>query len=384
MGDMNAPEGFFTKYWAYIEKYRAYELRLPDDIFAEILQTCDYLDDHDKEMLRASYRLAQLWHTNQLRKSGSPYITHPLIVAVLMLPHKPSAVLLSAALLHDILEDTTIPLKKIQKIHPDIAEIVKWVTKIVETDEKNTPMISLEQARQETIKKIFVTSHTNFDILILKIFDRLHNMLTIDSMSLRGRQRVSYETQTIFMPLAKRIWLQGMYELFYGLTMEVLDSENWGKKEHFFKKNPKILSWWMKVNNLEQLQDLEKLYFPILQKDLAIMYDIPDSETDTFVNCLVHHVLAQKICLHSTKKEDFYLPMWSTMLDAIVYLEPEKFHMVSKVTKNTIPVTLDTELCVGDEISYTFSIIPTYEKRWSKCTNSYYTQWKLNFYSATT
>lgn len=140
-----------------------------------------------------------------MRQSGTAFITHTLTVARLILPYRPSSNLISAAILHDIIEDTETSLSDIKKIDPEIATLVNGVTKIVPDEYTNSQEENINKARFETIRKIFKTSEKNIDIIYLKLFDRLHNMMTIQSLTEEKKNRITRETSAIFTPLAKRM-----------------------------------------------------------------------------------------------------------------------------------------------------------------------------------
>lgn len=100
----------------------------------------------------------------------------------MMLPYRPCPFLLSATLLHDVLEDTDETYESIVNIHPDIATIVEGATKIRSASRDDPSGFSREQAQFETIRKILIASQKDIRILFLKIFDRSHNMITVDAM----------------------------------------------------------------------------------------------------------------------------------------------------------------------------------------------------------
>lgn len=151
----------------------------------------------------------------------------------MMLPYRPCPFLLSATILHDVLEDTTETFESIYNIHPDIANIVEGATKIRTASRENPTGLSPELARFETIRKILIASQKDIRILFLKIFDRSHNMITIDAKSPEGRIRIAEETKHVYIPLAKRCGLREMYHFLHGLTAEVLEKEKWATMENF-------------------------------------------------------------------------------------------------------------------------------------------------------
>ncbi len=199
------------------------------------MQWANYISKSGKEMIEKAFRMAEKWHAGQLRKSGWIYITHPLTIACMTLPYKPCEVLLSSILLHDVLEDTVLTYTDISNIiSPEVADIVEGATKIrsvwqTET-EKESPA---DEAKFETIRKILIASEKDIKILFLKVFDRLHNMITLDAKSPKGQQRIAKETRDIYAPLAKRCWLREVYHYLQWLSMEILEPESWETMKTF-------------------------------------------------------------------------------------------------------------------------------------------------------
>jgi GTP pyrophosphokinase len=141
--------------------------------------------------------------------------------------------LLSATILHDVLEDTEETYESIVDIHPDIANIVEGATKIRAASREGDGLLPVEQARFETIRKILVASQKDIRILFLKIFDRSHNMITIDAKKPESQIRIAEETKSIYIPLAKRCGLREMYHFLQGMTAQVLEPEKWNTMEIF-------------------------------------------------------------------------------------------------------------------------------------------------------
>jgi GTP diphosphokinase / guanosine-3',5'-bis(diphosphate) 3'-diphosphatase len=121
---------YFQDYRAYVNRYRAYDHVDADKIFDELMVGCNYISSEGRELIEQSYILAKKAHAGQTRKSGCPFINHPLTIALMMLPYRPCPITISATLLHDVLEDTTENYNTIAEIHPDIAKLVEGCTKI--------------------------------------------------------------------------------------------------------------------------------------------------------------------------------------------------------------------------------------------------------------
>lgn len=165
-----------------------------------------YLNPHECEALHKAYLYAQTAHSGQLRKSGEPYIIHPLSVALILAKQLLPVNVIIAGLLHDVVEDTDITLDEISDIFgEDIASIVEGVTKL-----DNMPTLSSEQLIAENQRKVIVASAKDVRVIIVKLADRLHNMQTIKFMNENKQKRIAKETLDIYAPIAHRL---GMYKI---------------------------------------------------------------------------------------------------------------------------------------------------------------------------
>ncbi len=216
---------YFEKFYEYKQIFQDYEKRSPESLLSEILETSKtYIKKDGIALIQEAFSLANRAHTWQTRKTGNPYITHPLTVACMMLPYSPCEKLIAATLLHDTLEDTDITYEKIAQLDPEVAHIVEWATKIRKVSVHRTDE---EHSKFETIRKILIASKQDIRILYLKIFDRLHNMITLGAKSQAWQIRIAEETKSVYVPLAKRSWLREIHHLLHGSAMEVLEPEKW-------------------------------------------------------------------------------------------------------------------------------------------------------------
>ena len=165
------------------------------------------LSDSDKKMIRLAFDTAVEAHSDQRRKSGEAYIFHPISVAKIV-AHQIGldATSISAALLHDVVEDTTVTLQDIERLMGNVvAKIVHGLTKI--SSLKKDKDISLQA---ENFRKMLLTLNDDVRVIIIKIADRLHNMQTMDSMPEYKQVKIASETLYIYAPLAHRI---GLYNI---------------------------------------------------------------------------------------------------------------------------------------------------------------------------
>lgn len=160
--------------------------------------------DGDFALLRRAFAVAEEAHANQLRKTGDPYITHPATVAFMLAQYGLDDETIAAALLHDTVEDTDVTLARLEKeFGAEISRLIDGVTKLDRVRYSNR-----EQAQAATIRKMVVAMAQDVRVLIIKLFDRLHNMRTVDALREEKQVRVARETLDIYAPLAHRLGVE--------------------------------------------------------------------------------------------------------------------------------------------------------------------------------
>ncbi len=171
-------------------------------LLTDNLYRCD--KPGDREMIDKAFRFANEAHRDMYRNSGEPYIIHPINVARIVNQEIGlGAKSVAAALLHDVVEDTDIPLEEITKqFGPKIANLIDGLTKISGTYNKETNSLQAENFR-----KMLMTLSDDFRVILIKIADRLHNMRTLDSMPEHKRMKIAGETIYLYAPLAHRLGL---------------------------------------------------------------------------------------------------------------------------------------------------------------------------------
>ena len=190
------------------EYYTAQESKDIAQAYKELLRVSyQALSDEDKKLIRKAFDMAVDAHKEQRRKSGEPYIFHPIAVAKIVAQNIGlDATSIAAALLHDVVEDTPITIENIAEIFGDtIAKIVKGLTKI--SDLSRDTDVSFQA---ENFRKMLLTLNDDVRVILIKIADRLHNMQTMDSMPSYKQQKIASETLFIYAPLAHRV---GLYNI---------------------------------------------------------------------------------------------------------------------------------------------------------------------------
>jgi GTP diphosphokinase / guanosine-3',5'-bis(diphosphate) 3'-diphosphatase len=155
----------------------------------------------DLDLLRRAYDFAGEQHKTQTRLSGEPFLSHPVEVAHLLADMKLDVTSLCAALLHDVIEDTKIPLEEISKqFGPDAARLVEGATKISRLD-----LLAPEARQAENVRKMLLAMVNDVRVVMVKLADRLHNMRTLEYLDAERQQRIARETLDIYAPVANRL-----------------------------------------------------------------------------------------------------------------------------------------------------------------------------------
>lgn len=178
---------------------------------AGLLEALPDLTPNDRELIEHAYIKAQVAHEGQVRKSGEPYFTHCVAVAAILVEMKLDAEAIAAALMHDVLEDTSVTKDElIAEFSPKIANLVDGVTKLknlpINLEKNNTGKRPRDTNREmEYMRKMFLTMGDDVRVVLIKLADRLHNMRTLGYMREDKQQRIATETLEIFAPLANRL-----------------------------------------------------------------------------------------------------------------------------------------------------------------------------------
>jgi GTP diphosphokinase / guanosine-3',5'-bis(diphosphate) 3'-diphosphatase len=160
----------------------------------------------DTALIEQAFDLARAAHAEQVRRSGEPYITHPLGVALILADLGLDDVTVAAALLHDAVEDTSVTLEQIEReLGSEVASIVDGVTKL-----DRLQFDSKEAQQAATLRKMLVAMAKDIRVLLIKLADRLHNMRTIASLPEFKQRRIAQETLDIYAPLAHRLGIADM------------------------------------------------------------------------------------------------------------------------------------------------------------------------------
>ncbi len=191
------------------------------------------MPDMDTELIERAYRFADDAHAGVVRKSGEPYIVHPVAVAIILAEMQLDPETLSAALLHDVVEDTDTNIKDIENAFGErVAALVEGVTKLSQipwsgegTDDDRATRESARQA--ESLRKMFLAMADDVRVVLIKLADRLHNMRTLYHLKPASQQRIAQQTMEIYAPLANRLGIWQIKSELEDLSFRYLDPQQY-------------------------------------------------------------------------------------------------------------------------------------------------------------
>jgi len=170
----------------------------------------EYLEPERLALVEKAYNFASEAHQGQVRKSGEPYVEHPLQAALTLAGLQLDATALAAALLHDVPEDCGIPISEIEaKFGKEVAKLVDGTTKLGKLS-RSGRMVEASELQVENLRKMLVAMAEDIRVVFIKLADRLHNMSTLDALPAEKRHSIAQETSEIYAPLAHRL---GIWEL---------------------------------------------------------------------------------------------------------------------------------------------------------------------------
>ena len=177
-----------------------------------------YLKADDVSRLQRAYAFSEAAHHGQFRKSGEPYISHPLAVAKILAQWHLDPQALTAALLHDVMEDTAVTKEEIaESFGKPVAELVDGVSKIDAIEFQ-----SKEDFQAENFRKMLLAMARDVRVILIKLADRLHNMRTMQVMDPARKKRIARETLDIYAPIANRLGLNSIYQELEDLSFRYL------------------------------------------------------------------------------------------------------------------------------------------------------------------
>ncbi len=195
----------------------------PEDLYDQLLATIQkYHPSEDISMVEKAYRMASTAHKDQKRKSGEPYIIHPLYVAIILAELEMDKETIVAGLLHDVVEDTFISEEEVTgEFGEEVALLVDGVTKLGQLSYDADKV----EVQAENLRKMFLTMAKDIRVIIIKLADRLHNMRTLQYMKPEKQKEKARETMDIYAPIAQRLGISRIKTELDDLALKYLEPE---------------------------------------------------------------------------------------------------------------------------------------------------------------
>ncbi len=211
----------------HIEKIA--EFQAPEDLYKElIIRVRKYHPSGDISLIDNAYKLAYVCHKDQVRKSGEPYIVHPLCVAIILADMEMDKETIAAGILHDVVEDTDITIEEIiDQFGPDVAHLVDGVTKLqnIHLSGNGNEKPDRLEMQAENLRKMFLAMARDIRVIIIKLADRLHNMRTLKYQKPESQLRIARETLEIYSPIAQRLGISKIKVELDDLSLKYLETD---------------------------------------------------------------------------------------------------------------------------------------------------------------
>ena len=193
----------------------------PEVLYQDLVKTIHkYHPSDDISMIEKAYKVAAEAHKDQKRKSGEPYIIHPLCVAIILADLEMDKETIAAGLLHDVVEDTVMTLDELTKeFGPEVAFLVDGVTKLTQLNWDKDKV----EIQAENLRKMFLAMAKDIRVILIKLADRLHNIRTMDAQSEEKRREKALETIEVYAPLAHRLGIQSLKTELEDTSLKYLD-----------------------------------------------------------------------------------------------------------------------------------------------------------------
>jgi len=289
--------------------YSAEELRVVKNKYRQILRYSDIKDPEKKRKIRKAFNFALDAHKGMRRRSGEPYILHPLEVALITAKDiglKTTSII--SALLHDVVEDTDYTIKDIDVMFgKKVSKIVDGLTKI------SGLFTQSESLQAENFRKILLTLSDDVRVILIKLSDRLHNMRTLESMPKEKQLKISSETSILYAPLAHRLGLYGIKDELDDLVLKYKNPDAYRiisqKLESSQINRTKFFTSF--ISPIKKSLNAEGLKYKILQRNKSISSIWNKMQTKKVNFEHVYDIFAVRIILDSGIKEE-KLDCWKT------------------------------------------------------------------------
>ena len=305
----------------------------PDDLHKKLIETIlKYHPSSNLSVIEKAYDVATKLHKDQRRKSGEPYIIHPISVAIILADLELDKETIAAALLHDVIEDTEVTYEDIEReFGSEIAQLVDGVTKLTRLKYQNDKM----EIQAENLRKMFLAMAEDIRVILIKLADRLHNMRTLEFQSQAKQIEKSRETLEIYAPLAHRLGISKIKIELEDLSMKYMMNDVYAEltkqieklrpgKEKFVEKRQSEIAAKMEENNIDAtITGRVKHFFSIYRKMITKNKTL-DQIFDIFAVRII--VKSEKDCYTALGIiHDMYTPIPGRIKDYIAMPKPNMY-----------------------------------------------------------
>ncbi|MBP5310475.1 MAG: bifunctional (p)ppGpp synthetase/guanosine-3',5'-bis(diphosphate) 3'-pyrophosphohydrolase [Lachnospiraceae bacterium] len=323
------------------------EFLAPEQLYNDLItRVRKYHPSGDISLIEKAYNVANDAHKGQTRKSGEPYIIHPLYVAIILADLELDKETIVAGLLHDVVEDTVMTIDEIKtEFGDDVALLVDGVTKLqMQMDDANLDYSAIKLEMQaENLRKMFLAMAKDIRVILIKLADRLHNMRTLKHMPPEKQQRIARETLDIYSPIAMRLGISKIKvelddlslkylqpEIYYDLANQIAEKKS--EREHYIQEIVDEVSEHIRAAGIEaKIDGRVKHFFSIYKKmknqgktldqiyDLFAVRIIVDSVKDCYACLGVIHEIYKPIPGRfkdyiAMPKENMYQSLHTTLI----------------------------------------------------------------------
>ena len=208
---------------------------------------------------KKALELSMTAHDGQTRKSGEPYIVHPILVAAITAAFSNDETMVQAALLHDVVEDTSFDIEDLEQAFGyDVAHMVEGLTKIIEIRDVELASSDSDERLINsalTFRKMLIASIKDIRVLVIKLCDRLHNMLTLEALSAEKQKRIAEETLVVYAPIAHRLGISKLKNHLEDLSFYYIYPDDYKKIDDFIQSNAQNLQFKLNafIQNVKEL-----------------------------------------------------------------------------------------------------------------------------------
>ncbi len=314
----------------------------PEELFKDLISRVrKYHPSDDISMIEKAYRIANEAHTGQVRKSGEPYIIHPLYVAIILADLEMDKETICAGILHDVVEDTIFTKEEIEaEFGPDVALLVDGVTKLksfhmTEPSENVSRDKEKLEIQAENLRKMFLAMAKDIRVILIKLADRLHNMRTLGHMPPEKQQRIARETLDIYSPIADRLGISKIKVELDDLSLKYLEPEAYkeltrliavrkSEREKYIQRIVNEVSYHIKKAGIEATIDGRVKHFFSIYKKMVNQNKTIDQIYDLFaVRIIVKSVRDCYAALGAI--HEIYKPIPGRFKDYIAMPKPNNY-----------------------------------------------------------